>query len=135
MHNRIFNREEPIIRGGRAGFADVTGIALECRFPFKTHVSRRLLKTYMVPGVAHDDEGRILVEALLSDTVAAMTGQLPSSSISFGKSFELMFTFVAQRRRGQMSEKLNMTVLFGPYDADPEVFIYATPQPSSKYAQ
>lgn len=127
MHNRLFNRQEPVIRGSRASFVDVTSIALDCRFPFTTHVSRSLLATYTISGVADDHDGRIFVECILNTIEKAMAGTIWSINVSFGRSLEMHFKFVAQHRRWLTPETVKLCALLGPWDA-PEVFVWLCPR-------
>jgi hypothetical protein len=123
MHNRVFQRPEPRTRRQRASFVDVTAIACACGCPFQTYVSRSLLTTYTIPGVADDDEGQLFVESILDDMFAAITGQFPSVSVSYGRSFTTTFEFLAQHRRRPMPEILNLSVWVGPCDKNARIYV------------
>jgi hypothetical protein len=112
-------------------FVDVTTIAYDYQFPFKTYVSRDLLRNYTVAGVPDDDEGRLFVEGIVDDILAAITGRIPGTSIGYGTSFAIQFQFLAQHRRRPMPEVLKLRALFGPWDSDPEVYVSRVLEPGS----
>jgi hypothetical protein len=127
MHNRIFQHPEPRARRRRALFVDVTAIARACGCPFPTYVSRSLLTTYTITCVADDDEGQLFVESILDDIFAAITGQFPSVSVSYGRSFTTTFEYLAQHRRRPMPAILNLSVWVGPFDKNPRIYVSIAP--------
>ncbi len=131
MNNRVFRKAEPISRKWRASLADVTAVAFACGCPFRVYVSRHLLSTYTISGVAHDDEGELFIENLLGDVFAAMTGQIPSTSISHGKSFSMTFECVVEHRRRSTLEILKLSVLIGPCDGDLKIYVSIAPEARS----
>jgi hypothetical protein len=130
MHNRVFRQIRRTIRKDQIRFVDVTALAFECGFPFRTYISRPLLTDYTVSGIADDDDGRILVESIFQEVLAAMTGEVPSASVSYGPSFELTFEFVAQSRRHPMPTIINLHALIGPWN-DPLVHVWAASKPAA----
>ena len=126
MHNRIFKSPNSVLVPSRASFVDVTTIAHDYQFPFKTFVNRNLLRNYTVAGVPDDDEGRLFVEGIVDDVLAAITGRIPGTSIGYGTSFAIQFQFLAQHRRRRAPECLMLRALIGPY-SDPEVYVSVVP--------
>lgn len=124
MRNRIIKQGKPGGQDEGAPFVDVTSIAVECRFPFKTRVSRHLLNAYTLPDVGGDDEGRIFVTYLLEEILAAISGQLPANSISYGDNFTISFEFVVQPRQRPMPETLDLCAWFSPWTPEPEVHVW-----------
>jgi hypothetical protein len=128
MRNRIIRQGKQGGRDEGAPFLDVTPIALECRFPFTTRVSRQLLNAYTLPDIGDDAEGRILVAYLLDEILAAICEQLPATSISYGDNFAIFFEFVAQPRQRLMPEILDLCAWFSPWAPDPEVYVWILSQ-------
>jgi hypothetical protein len=132
VRNRIFKHGKPRGQDGGAPYVNVTSIAAECGFPFKTFVSRRLLRAYTLPDFRDDAERRLFVAYLLDEIWAAMLGQLPSaSSISYGNSFALFFEFVAQPRQLPMPEILDLCSWFGPWEPETAVHVWIASGPDS----
>lgn len=104
---------------------------MECRFPFKTFVSRRLLSAYALPDVEDDDDGRRFVACLLDEIWAAILGQVPTTSISYGNSFALYIKFVAQPRQRPMPEILDLCSWFGPWEPETAVHVWIVGEPDS----
>ena len=126
MHNRIFKSPNSVPVPSRASFVDVTTIAHDYQFPFKTFVNRNLLRNYTVAGVPDDDEGRLFVEGIVDDVLAAITGRIPGTSIGYGTSFAIQFQFLAQHRRRLVPECLMLRAMIGPW-SDPEVYVSVVP--------
>jgi hypothetical protein len=131
MRNRVFGQPEPIIEGKASRFAVVSRIAFASGFPFHTYVSRAFLREYTISGIPDDDEGELFVEAMIGDIVAALGGELPATSVSYGRTFSLSFDFPAQHRQRSSPEVLTLFVLFGPWEWTPEVWVWVVPEMGS----
>ena len=126
MRNRVFRSRFPK-KLRNVNYVDASQTARAARFPFQTFISKALIQNYTISGIGDDDEGRLFVCSLVDDILAAISGRLPATSVSHGKSFSIVFGFSAQHRRRLAPERLRLQVLFGPWDKDPQVHVSIVP--------
>ena len=127
MHNRIFRKFNSIPTNHQASFVDVTSVAMDQGFPFRTYASRSLLMEYTLPGVWGDDDGSLFTGSMIDDILEAISGRLPCVSVSFGTSFAVEFEFMAEHRRQRTVRILKLRALIGPY-MDQEVYLCIVPE-------
>ena len=131
--NRVF-KWSPLQLPAPDALTDVTSTGRACDQNQKLKADTALIRNYVIPAL-QDDEGIALISAIIECLHLALCEQVHSIRVSHGTWLSIHCEFVAQHRRKQVPEILNLRFLLGPCTSDdPTVFVLLTPPPSDDEA-